>query len=360
MNLDEMLKEASIVDHSWYDGDAGLSGVEVDIEDRMHEPNNSKPELEVQWDNPGPQIDIEDENVVERNVPEEIPGPKVVMFARDMMNRGVMGEELVAALKERFDAHTMAAEKEELASQLKLQGFVGCVAIDGRGYGSCKEAMEAAQYSPYKSSLRFVIGCSCGDAVDMPDAREGMVLAETSGNSMDDFMASDDKYEPSTVACCRSTMLPTLAAQTDIDESYMAPDVMDLMNVTGLPEGDLEKIESSDKTASEKVKAVFRMAYKARKAEREDKYAEKVDASEHRLQRADNEIQLAGEADGQIELEAEVAEMTVESSDFSNIDVDMGMELGGSIFEGSDEVGLDDIRQPKADLEVDIRPDMTI
>ena len=359
MNLDDMLKEAAIVDHSWYNGDVGLSGVKVDIEDRMHEPNNAKPELEVQWDNPGPQIDIEGENIVERNIPAEMPGPKVVKFARDLMNSGMMGDELVAALKDRFDASTMEAEKDELAAQLRLQGFVGCVALDGRGYKSCKEAMEVAKNSPYKASLKYVLGCACGDTVDIPDAGEGMVLAETSGNSMDDFMASDGDYKPLNVVCCRSTMLPVIAAQSDIDESYMAPDVMDLMNVTGLPEGDLEKIQSSDRTASEKVKEVFRAAYRARKTAKEEKYAEKVDASEHRLQMADNEIELAAEAGGQIDLEAEVAEMTVESSDFSGIDVDMGVELGG-IFEGSDEVLVDEQRQANADLDIDIRPDMII
>lgn len=360
MNLDDMLKEASIIDHSWYDSQVGLSGVDVNISSKMHEPNNSKPELEVEWGEGGPSIDIEDENVVERNIPEgDTETSGVILFARDMMNRGMMGEELIAALKDRFDTKTMTAEQDALREQLGLQGFVGCVAVDGRGYKSCKEALASAENSPYKNSISFVIGCSCGDSLEIPVTGEDMTLVESSGNSMDDFMASDGQYEPKAVACCPTTRLPIVSAQSDIDDDHMAPAVIDLMNVTGLPAGDLDEIEASDASWQEKVKRAFKASYRAAKTAKKAQYAEKVDASEHRLQQADNEIELTSEAAGQIDLEADVADIELEASGFEVQDIDMGQDLSG-IFEGSDEVALDEAKEAKAQLDVDIRPDMTL
>jgi len=362
MNLDDVLKEASIIDHSWMEN--GLGAVmNQEVEDVADpRPNNIKDELEVEWGSGGPYIDLgEDLDVVKRNIPEDDLGDSsgVVLFAREMMNRGVMGEELVAALKGKFDAVTMAAEKDALREQLMLQGFVGCVAVDGRGYASCKDALKAAQYSPFKGSIKCVIGCSCGDAIEMPAAPGEMIIAESSGNSMDDFMASDDSYEPKNVSMCPGTMLPIVSADTDIDESWMAPSSVDMMNVTGLPSGDVDKIEASDADWKEKTKMVFRAAYRNRKASEKESYSKKVDASDHVLRKADNEIELASDPMGQIELEGGVAEIVLESSDFANQDIDMGQELTG-LFEGSDEVSLEEAKKAEAPLEMDIRADMTI
>lgn len=361
MNLSDMLKEASIIDHSWYEN--GLSNiVEEEVEDVADpKPNNIKNELEVQWDNGGPALDLgPDIDVVKRNIPEELDvSSGVIMFARDCMNKGLMGEELVAALQDRFDSTTMSAEAKELKAQLELQGFVGCVAIDGRGYKSCKEAMQAAENSPYKDTIKYVIGCSCGDSVEMPVAGAEITLAETSGNSMDDFIASEDTYEPKMIECCRSTMLPIVSAQSDIDQEHMAPATIDLMNVTGLPEGELAAIQSSDASWTEKVKKTFRAAYKAKKVAAKSAYTGKVDTSEHSLVMADNEIELEAKAQSGVDLDVNVAEITLESTDFKQAEVDMGQELTG-IFEGSDEVSVDDVKEANAPLDVDMRADMTI
>jgi len=361
MNLDDMLKEASIIDHSWYEN--GLSTVvEEEVADMADpKPNNIKNELEVEWGNGGPVLDLgEDIDVVKRNIPEgEDLGPRVVMFARECMNRGMMGKELISALKGKFDAHTMTAEKEELKAQLDLQGFVGCVAIDGRGYNSCKEALASAENSPYKDAIKCVIGCSCGDAVEMPVTGEGIILAESSGNSMDDFMASEDVYKPESIACCCSTMLPIVSAQSDIDEEYMAPSTLDLMNVTGLPEGEIAAIEASEGSWKDKAKKAFKAAYRAKEAAVEAPYKDTVDASEYKLTVADNEIEIEGEPVAPIEVAPEMAEVIVESSEFTSQDVDMGQEFG-EFFAGSDEVQVDDMRKADAPLDVDMRADMVI
>ena len=241
MNLDDMLKEASIVDHSWYTNDTGLGRIgepTVDeIVDNSKNPNNIKPELEVEWGTAGPFIDLDEPaGIVERNLPEEAYGDTdgVIVFARDLMNRGKMGKELTGALKARFDQGTLLKAKDGLSDLFDMEGIIGCIAVDGRGYKSCQEAIEAASQSPFKRYISHVIGCECGDPHMLNDSREmaASELPEMSGNSIDDFFgASDDHHEPAMAPHCRSTMLPMLVVGSDLPQNMVSDTMIDMMNV---------------------------------------------------------------------------------------------------------------------------------
>ena len=244
MDLTDVLKEASIIDHSWYKqglihpGDPTFDPAEKGIRKR----NNIKPQLEVEWGMAGPNIDIDKPaGKVQRNIPPEaLAGARdVIIFARDQMNRGRMGKALVAALKTKFDAKTLKAASHDLRKQFALEGIVGCIAVDGRGYRSCQDALKAASNSPYKRFIHFVIGCQCGDPHNIPTGANTTLgpIAKSSGNPVDDFLASDAPKKTAMVSHCRSTMMPILSWRGDLDPSMTDQTLIDLQNMSGLSEG---------------------------------------------------------------------------------------------------------------------------
>jgi hypothetical protein len=312
MNLTEMMSTPndSIIDHSWWteglkeEGKPTFDPVAEGIKKR----NNIKPALAIEFGNAGPNIDPnEPAGVVQRNVPKDaLSGTTgVIMFARDQMNRGKMGKSLVSALKNRFDAQTLAASADGLKQQLSLQGIVGCIAVDGRGYKSCKDAIRAASHSPYARHIKRVIGCCCGDAQMLPIA-EGRFLTEQDlsavGNPIDAFMQKDVVASTQLVAHCRSTLLPILAAIGDLDNNEMNSLIIDLGNLSGLPQTISAQIKSG-KFASNlsAIRAAF-MWLDAQKTKAEDsKYAEKVDSAQFIVDNPGQEVVLGAEAVGDID-----------------------------------------------------------
>jgi len=309
MDLTDMMKEpaprdASLIDLSWVTDGTGLgrtSEPSVDeIVNNSKNPNNTKPELEVEWGTAGPDIDInEPAGVVERHIPEEdLEGVSdVIVFARDLMNRGKMGKELRVAITAKFDDKTLRKASDGLQELLRMEGLIGCVAVDGRGYESCQEALKAASNSPYKGFIKRVIGCSCGDPHILPDHREmKATVPECSGNAIDDFFAVETPVEKAMLAHCRSTMLPLIGQ--DIDDSELSSTMVDMMNVTGLPEDDVDKMwhdKHNDKysTNLEMVQAAFLALSRKGEVASSKEYAEPVDASGFHIAQADNEIEFA-------------------------------------------------------------------
>jgi hypothetical protein len=179
--------------------------------------------------------------------------------------------------------------------------------VDGRGYESCQEAMKAASTSPFKSFIRYVIGCNCGDPHMLPDSRElKATIPECTGNAIDDFFGAEQPVQTSMVAHCRSTMLPLMGQ--DLDDDMVSQTMTDMMNVTGLPEDEVDKMwhdKHNDKYSSnlEMIQVAFRTVTRLAEAEAEKPYSEPVDASEFHLARADNEIEFAASAMGDLEVD---------------------------------------------------------
>jgi hypothetical protein len=118
-----------------------------------------------------------------------------------------------------------------------LEGIVGCIAVDGRGYKNCHEAMKVASNSPYKHFIKHVIGCQCGDPHSLPSSGiGGIVGADNKGGSVDGFLASNDIHKTELVSHCRSTMMPILAFRGDLDPSETDQTLIEMMNMSGLPE----------------------------------------------------------------------------------------------------------------------------
>lgn len=367
---------SDLMDHSWYE--EGL--VKDDeftydpVENHNIRNNETKTELEIEWGRGSVDINPDEPaGEVQRNIPKDKQfdaGP-VIMFARDQMNRGLMGKDLARALTSEFDSDTLVAARDGLKSQLSLEGIIGCVAVDGRGYDDCKQALLAAQKSPYKRFIKYVIGCDCGTPVMVPDERGQAVrvskLSDTlnrdhahsvPAQATDAFFAEEQQAAPAERAYCRSTMMPLVAGRGDLDPSEMDGTLIEVINITGLPAGKVQDVIQMEASALDKAKKVFRMAHEAKVAAAEAKYAEKVEVDPLDNIQANMEVELDQARDAsELEVDREVAPVafevpTVESS----LDIELGHEFGA----GMDIVGLDEPKEALPDLEVNPYPEITL
>lgn len=378
MDLTDILREASLIDHSWF-GEGMLQPGEPTFDpaaEGIKKRNNTKPELEVEWSMAGPQIDLDEPaGVVERNLPSEAVGQSVhdvIMFARDQQNRGRMGSELVKVLKAKYDQKTLKMAKEELRKQFALDGVVGCIAVDGRGYKSCQEALKAAANSPYKHFIKHVIGCQCGDPHMLPSVATstlskltGMTKEEEekSCNATDAFFATEE-HKSSMTAHCRSTMLPILSWRGDFDPSEMDSTLIDIQNMSGLPQGSFKQIWDDRKNGKyssnlEMLRAAFRVVASAKQKASQKDYSAKVATGEFMLEQSDNEISFDAPAQPSLDMIPEQIPIDIVEEDvFTPQDVEMGQFMEPE-FEGTDEVYVDEaIASPDSlELEMMSHPD---
>jgi len=407
-----MSKEASLTDLEWLVNGEGLKG-EPNFEPQYDgKNNNSKDDLQLQWGYGSIPPDFSDPEAgfVERHIPEDYleDVSKVIVVSRDLMNRGLMGHALIAAIQSKFTPEEIKTASSELKSLLSLEGIIGCVAVDGRGYTSCEAALKVAANSPYKRFIKYVIGCECGDHVMVASNNSKMSVADSCGDSTDDFFATDEAYVAEEVPYCRSTMLPLMASGGgDLDPSEMDPTMIDLMNVVQVPQDDAEKLWNHDdksKSTLKKVRDAFRAIDRKRTLEAKMKYSDHVDASGWQMdmvtdvevapesKRADVNVGFDSEisfdlgggerAAGSIEVNPNGGSLDFEigTSVMGNIDIDergtdFGIELASDFqamedvdmaehqprgFEGMDIVELEEDKKIQADLKVDMNSEIDI
>jgi len=320
MNLDDVLKDpsrsGSLTDHDWWiDGLVKDGELTYDPSENYRD-NNKKDDLEIEWGNGTIQPTYSNEEeipvpsgIVDRNIPPEALGDAnpVIMFARDLMNRGVMGSDLQRRIRENFEQGSIKFAANGLRDLFKMEGIIGCIAVDTRGYDSAKEAVEATVNNPYKHFIKYAVTAPRAkeDYLWLPNKNEQRLATDavTSGNAIDDFFGGEDSpnkslaYTSDLVAYCKETMLPVLAGQGDLDESEMDDTMTELLNVSGLPEVDLDNIINNGKYASrlDKVQAVFRYMNSSREATAVQKYADSVDASEFVIGTREQEIEIQAE-----------------------------------------------------------------
>ena len=372
MNLDDVLKEASVIDHSWWvDGILQPGRPTFDAESEgIRKRNNVKPELEIEWSGAGPNVDLnEPAGVVQRNIPEENleDADSIILFARDMMNRGMPGASIVRELKAKFDQTTLKKAQEGLRKQFALDGIVGCIAVDGRGYKNCQAALKVASLSPYKHHIKYVIGCRCGDPQLIP-LNSGFDIGRVgnlTGNAVYDFLGSETGHKTAMVSHCRSTMLPILSFRGDLDPSEMDQSLLDLMNMSGLPEAQYQNLwddRKNNKLSSnlETIRAAFRWLNARKHKAGEKKYAQPIGPSEFQVGIADNPVEILPPPMADItDLDATPGNVNLEVPSFESLDVEMDL-FKEPEFEGTDEVTLNDVQSPEGLLDVDMRQDMVI
>jgi hypothetical protein len=298
LKRDAAVEDHSLVDHSWM-RDTGLARIDdpiLDIES-MRNPNNVKPQLELEWSLGGPDVDLDEPaGMVKRNIPEENLGDAdaVILFARDLMNRGLRGRQVAAALRGKYPPVLIAKAQKGLRAMFALEGLVGRIMVDARGYKSCQAAMKAASNSPYKRFIKYVYGCNCGDPHNLPMNDMGLFdnVQASSGNGFDDFLAGE-KSTAKIVSHCRSTMMPILGAG-DLDKSMLDSTFIEMMNLTPVPQSVVNQVTAMSISNLGKARAAFRWLDKKIDAAEDARYAGGVDSSEFKILMADNEIDLMG------------------------------------------------------------------
>lgn len=320
--------------------------------------NNIKDDLQLEWGygTIPPDLSEPDAGRVERTMPEGFDAAPIIFFARDLMNRGFMGRRLSAALRAKFSASDLIAAKDQLSKQLALQGIVGTVAVDGRGYKDCKAALRSASRSPFKGFIKYVIGCSCGTPHMMPESREAARKVEAStGNPTDDFIAAAEPHKMAMVSHCRSTMLPILASRGDLDKSELDQTLTEMMNVTGLPSSIAAKIRAADATNLNKVRVAFRFLAENTEKGASSKYEGKVNTSEFVIDTEERPIELVEPVDAsQIDIDPRPARMSAEQpKPLVPDDVEM-TTFEEPEFRGGSDIELDEPHAPQSDLDIDM------
>lgn len=365
MNLDGILKEGSLTDLTWLENGM-LNPGEVTFHPSNEGLNNVKPDAQDQWGygDISPIFDEEISGAVKRHIPEEDLGDvaPVVIFARHMMNQGATSPVIDREIKARFTKEEMRKGLRGLKSLFAMDGIIGRFAIDARGYENCKQAKQAADKSPYKRHLKFVIGCSCGDPHMIPVQDAGLEMVASTGNVADDFFAMDEApYEVKEIPHCRSTRLPLYASIDDFDESWQNDLMMVVENVSGVPADEAKRLRMLDEKPVKKAQQMFKAIDRAASSGRR-RYSEPVDASEYMIEAAENEIELATEAMADIEIDAapgdfigdEVPSILAELED-----VDMTLDSEGTIFEGSDVIDLDEMKIAESDIDIDMDSELS-
>lgn len=364
MNLTAMMREGSLVNHGWWQNGMVKPGEVTFDASQLHKNNNTKDDLELSWGmgTIDPSYEEPSAGKVVRNVPTDAQqdAGAVILFARDQMNRGVMGKKLMASLKAKFTKDALMAARPRLAKQLELEGIVGCVAVDGRGYKSCKAAMAVAANSPYKKTIRHVIGCNCGDPHMVPTSKDGgLSKVASSGETFSDFLEDDkNQKEASLVAHCRSAMLPIIAAQSDLDETEMDQTLVNLQASTGLPKSAFASIRKSSISNLGKVRSAFRLINRMAEEADAQPYGEKIDASQFIVDTADHEVELVPEIQGNIEVDGDAGEFEIQAPQSADIDIGFEQKLAG-FYANADQVELDEPVTALQDLQVDPKSDMS-
>lgn len=309
MNLDGMLKEGSLTDLTWLDegmknpGEVTFDPVENDVKN----PNNVKPEAQEQWGYGDISTIFDDDNAgtVDRNIPEKDLGDAapVVVFARNLMNQGATPSVVDRELKARYTKEDMRKGLRGLKELLAMDGIIGRIAVDARGYESCSQAMEATANSPYKNHIQFIIGCSCGDPQMIPVADEKQEIVAMSGNALDDFFADERVHQVKEIPHCRSTMIPLCASIDSIDPSWTEGLMTVVENISGLPADEAKRIRMLDEKPIKKVQMAFQAVDRIRAHTARRRYNDAVDASDHMMDTAENEIELFATAQAEIEID---------------------------------------------------------
>jgi hypothetical protein len=359
MNLSEMIREGSLADHDWM-GTEGFDLVDYGSKNQ----NNVKERDQFQWglEEVEPIFESDEAGIVGRDLtPDaEQDASAAVKFARHLMNSGAARLDVDRALKHRFPKTTLRSAKDGLRDLFRQEGVVGRFVLDATGYESCRDAMASIENSPFKRFVKNVIGCTCGDPHLMPDSRYESIVVESTGIAADDFLADETVHKAATVSCCPSTHLRLMEGRDDLDEQWMDSTLVELGASAGLPDEEISKIKTTDKTPTEKVRAAF-CAVDRMKRQGKARYCDSLNASDFMLEQADNEIGLDPIIDPQLEIDEQGGDM-MEGVEVPTI-IDplevMINEAPTGEFEGVDIIDLDPVSDPISDIDIDMKSEMT-
>lgn len=384
MDLRNLLKDSSLNNLQW------LANPEtLDPEVEATQDLDIKDSLEVEWGTTG-DIGASEAAPVRAKKSSTPTVEDVVLATRVLLMSGRMGRSVVAALRRKFGDERLKKAVKLVRAALANEGVTGCVAVDPKGFKDCGDAWKLAQASPYRRLLKVILMKErCANCTFLGKTQRKHVQAGAPGDSsVDDFFTQTEQDEVSRPFCMRLNR-PILSGQQDFDESEMDDTLIDLMTLGELDEDEVAAIKALKKNAYQKVRAAFLHIHNKRRQAERQKYAEKVDASEFKVEQdmaVDiDEAPKRPKVDVHISADKQALSMEdlgdLSQTSAQSVDVDFGMderltgvevaaeqkdidvEAGVFIepeFEGTDIVALDEKEAPKKPLKVDPRSDLVI
>lgn len=352
MNLNNMFKDASLNNLQW---------LQEGTFTPQSKDNDSKDDLELQW-NYG---DIGNDY---SNSPEAAKQPlptdstkEIVQKMRDYLNQGMPKNDIIILMVQSYpqDAVVAALKQWKAKNMHKLEGIVGRVAVDVRGYKTPKDAMRSASKSPYKKFIKYVVGYNGDNVIHVTENSKTLLAsneAESTGNATDDFFASENKDVKANVYC-KDLMMPLLARSFDLDDSYADSTLVEMSASNLLTEKEVADISSQPISAYAKVKKAFLLIDEKKKLAKAKSYKGKVDASAFKIKKADTPIEISNEAPKGVEITdvappkpEEVIVPVVSSLKNVKIEKDSGLQ----VKVGKEKPKSLNFKVKKADLELDI------
>lgn len=383
MNLDDMLsfdkpkvasldelydgdgipKEASLMDLTWLDDGLLKPGAGKTFDPTGPigtQDHDIKPALEHQWGyhhiDP---IFSEQDKLEPTSAPSSSSVPlEIEKWLRDQMNMGVQGKALNAKLNAKFTKENIKEAKDVIASMQPLQGVVGCFAIDGRGYKSCKVAMELAKKSPFKRYIKYVIGCNCGTPhkIEHNSLQKLVSASDVETSSIDSFINDNTVHATTYTDHCASTALNILANDDGINDDDVDKDVTDLQELGGLTASDVSKVKSLKASNIERLRHAFMLVIIRRQTPAAvDGGNSAQDVKDYTMETAPHNIDLNPEFKNQhVNIEDRLDQNIEPIAPFIPQEVELSQFLDPE-FEGTDNIELNNQKAPESPLDIDGR-----
>ena len=392
MDLTDMMEDRSLSNLDWLNSPETYQPQDKDI--------NKKDDLAIEWSGGVgdlgatelPVTTIKDEMIV-RKPDDDVR--TLIEYSHVLLNQGIMGVDVVRALRSRFHSEVIQRAMPELRKVMKDEGFVGTIAVDLRGTKNHKERIAAARKSPYWRFMKCVI-------MDKKDAKRSAFVdrkrmsstRENDDGTISGFFAGNESHTED-ITTYTPLGLKVITSREDLDDSEYDKTLIDIINLSGIAEDELgegnsaEKCKKAFKLVARKIQAERRKASSVNVANNPDNYkldggmsfdlnkeGKKIDAQigevrqampafEIEIGIADQEITLDGDQLGEVSIETNKIGALLNIDDkVAGIDVEMPAQAIADLevdeqtfvakeFQGGDEFNLDEKKEDDGMLQID-------
>lgn len=261
MNLKRMLRDASLTNLQWL-----LKGDTFNPADKD---NDKKDDLEFQWGYGDIDPNYSSSTLIkvyDDEVNEGTQTRPVMDYAQELIMQGLMGYELLQALRKKFGKPVLRTAKVEVRKAVEVSGVLGCLAFqcDG-GKKSTKQLTSSMKNSPFKRFMSYVMGCdACQKCRYLSSScRSDSVMGNGADNSIDSFLDGEqDMVTAVKRFYCQKHMRPILGGEQDLSDEDMDSTLVDLETLGMIEEKTACKIRKRSGSNLSKLRSAFRCAYK--------------------------------------------------------------------------------------------------
>lgn len=339
-----------------FDEDMSLNNIKWLDEAETYKPKdkdtNKKDDLAIEWntnlDIPEdmPVTTIKDEMYLNQSLVNQI-----FNCAKVLMHQGLTKKTIIDQLLTHFKPEEILQAKSYLDELFKNIGFTGIVVIDLKNTDNVmkEKIFKAWKKSKYAHLTKYVLM----DKNDI-ESRNGVTVARSYDNNNE--VSNIDSFIASETPVVRERYISNMfgkmviAGYEDLPEDDYDDTLIDLVTVGQITEEEKNSLKGMElKEASKKL-------FKIIKA-KENKKAETVvdKASEYNLKQADNEIDIAPEAEEMLDIDVEKkADNEIELTTNSEMNVDPYQAVDTE-FKGSDAFELEEEKKAEKYLDINHR-----